>query len=236
MRLLVTRPAVEAEATAEQLRALGHAPIVCPLLIVRQLTGVTVELDGVQALLFTSAAGARAFAAQRSERSIPVIAVGDATADVARALRFMRVRSAQGDGSALVEYVRETLDPARGALLHVSARDVTDVSAGLAAAGFEYRRAILYEAAQATALPQQAASAVRGGAFDGVLFFSPRSANTFVRLLQGAGLAGRCRDAQAFCLSAAIAGEAAALPWATVRTAPSPNQAALLALLPAPGT
>ena len=78
MRLLVTRPAVEAEATAEQLRALGHAPIVCPLLIVRQLTGVTVELDGVQALLFTSAAGARAFAAQRSERSIPVIAVGDA--------------------------------------------------------------------------------------------------------------------------------------------------------------
>ena len=236
MRLLVTRPAVEAEATAEQLRALGHAPIICPLLIVRQLTGVEVDLNGVQALLFTSATGARAFAAQRSERSIPAIAVGDATAEVTRALRFMRVRSAQGDGSALVDYVRETLDPARGALLHISGADVTEISAGLAAAGFEYRRSILYEAAPVTALPQQAASMVRGGAFDGVLFFSPRSANTFVRLLQSAGLTGRCRDAHAFCLSAAIAGEVAALPWATVHTAPAPNQAALLALLPAPGS
>lgn len=236
MRLLVTRPAVEAEATAEQLRGLGHAPIICPLLIVRQLTGVEVDLNGVQALLFTSAAGARAFAALRSERSVPAITVGDATAETARALRFMSVRSAQGDGSALVEYVRETLDPARGALLHITGADIIDIAPGLTAAGFEYRRAILYEAAPVTALPQQAASAIRGGAFDGVLFFSPRSANTFVRLLQQAGLTGRCRDAQAFCLSPAIAGEAAALPWTSVHTAPAPNQAALLALLPAPGS
>jgi uroporphyrinogen-III synthase len=236
MRLLVTRPAAEAETLAEQLRVLGHAPLVCPLLTVRQLPGVTVDLNGVQAILLTSAAGARAFAGARPERNLPVIAVGDATADVARGLRFMNVQSAAGDGAALVDHVRGNLDPARGALLHPSGADVADIGGALACAGFAYRRVVLYQAAPATALPPQAAAAVRAGAFDGVLFFSPRTAHTFVRLLQGAGLTGRCRDAEAYCLSAAVAGEAAPLPWRTVHTAPAPNQPALLSLLPAART
>lgn len=236
MRLLVTRPAAEAEVTAEQLRTLGHAPIVCPLLIVQPQPGFAVDLDGVQALLFTSAAAARAFAAASSERRLPVVTVGDATAEVARALRFQRVRSAAGDGDDLVVLVSDLLDPAAGALLHVSGADVADVGTGLAAAGFEYRRVIGYAAVAATALPRPAAAAIRAGAFDGVLFFSPRTATTFVRLLQQAGLTGRCRDADAFCLSQAVADAAGALPWRSTRTAAAPNQAALLALLPVPGT
>src|SRR3546814_1455751 len=52
----------------------------------------------------------------------------------------------------------------------------------LQADGFTVRRAVLYEAAAATALPAPVAMAFAAGQYDAVLFFSPRTAATFATL------------------------------------------------------
>ncbi|MDP7310868.1 MAG: uroporphyrinogen-III synthase, partial [Alphaproteobacteria bacterium] len=63
MRALITRPREDAEELAQELRRRGLIPVLAPLLTIRNRAGVVPQLDGVQALLLTSANGARALAA-----------------------------------------------------------------------------------------------------------------------------------------------------------------------------
>ncbi|MGH6873042.1 MAG: uroporphyrinogen-III synthase, partial [Rhizomicrobium sp.] len=96
--MLVTRPAGDGEATAEKLKALGHDPILAPLIDIQFRDGGEIALDGVQAILATSANGVRAIARRTPRRDVALFAVGRQTAAAARAARFARVRSADGDG------------------------------------------------------------------------------------------------------------------------------------------
>src|SRR3546814_2179766 len=92
----------------------------------------------------------------------------------------------------------ETCDPTAGPLLHV-AGSVTagDLAGHLRAAGFDLRRDVLYDARTAEALDERIAAALAAGEIDLALFFSPRTAATFVTLVQAAGLADACRTVAA---------------------------------------
>ena len=167
MRILVTRPRDDAEGFAEKLRARGHAVLIEPLLDIRHLPGVTVDLDGVQALLFTSANGVRAFAAASPRRDLGVLAVGDATAAAARAVGFNAVQSAGGNVEDLARLAIAVLRPANGALFHAAGSAIAgDLSGRLEAAGFSVRRAVLYRAETATALTAETRAALASGAVD----------------------------------------------------------------------
>ena len=231
LRVLVTRPAADAAPLADRLRADGFEPAIEPLLAIVP-TGGAVPLDGVQAVLLTSANGARALAGATDRRDLPLFAVGDATAEAAAAAGFARVSAAGGDVAALAALLAERLRPAEGPLLHVSGRDVAgDLGSILAAAGFAVRRAVLYRAEPAQALSPECRRLIAAGAIEAALFFSPRTGRSFVTLADQAGLAGACRGIAAFCLSRAVADAVAAVPWRTVRVADRPAQPSLLAAL-----
>src|SRR5258708_2588521 len=66
-KIWITRAQPGAASTAERVRALGHEAIVAPLLAVRALEDVQVDLRGVAALAFTSANGVRAFSGLSAE-------------------------------------------------------------------------------------------------------------------------------------------------------------------------
>ncbi|HET6969964.1 MAG TPA: uroporphyrinogen-III synthase, partial [Phenylobacterium sp.] len=102
-RIWITRAQPGADATAERVRAMGHDAVVAPLLAVRPLLDVPVDLRGVAALAFTSANGVRAFADVSGERNLKVFALGAATAQAARAAGFKSVLSADGDVEALAD-------------------------------------------------------------------------------------------------------------------------------------
>src|SRR5262245_38438369 len=87
-RIWITRAQPGADVTAERVRALGHEAVVAPLLAVRMIPDVSIDLRGVAALAFTSANGVRAFADASGERGLKVFAVGAATASAARAAGF----------------------------------------------------------------------------------------------------------------------------------------------------
>ena len=233
MRALVTRPRANASSITVALRARGIEVVVEPMLTIKSLR-TTVDLDGIQAALLTSANGAEALAAATTVRALPVLAVGDATATAARALGFPDVISADGDVATLAELVLHRLDPAAGALLHAAGTKVAgDLAGRLGGAGFEVRRAVLYEAQSAQALSDETTRALAAGTIDLVLFFSPRTAMTFVRLVRRARVAEACRQAMAFCLSPAVVEAASAITWRATHSAPQPRQSALLAVIDA---
>jgi uroporphyrinogen-III synthase len=230
-RVLITRPAEDAEDLARRLAGHGFACILAPMLAIRFVDGPPLALAGVQALAATSANGVRAFVHRGPPAApLPVFAVGDKTARVARSLGFARVESAAGDVEALAALIARRLDAAAGSILHGAAGEVAgDLAGRLAAAGFDCRREILYVAEPATRLDAAAAAALASGDLTHVLFFSPRTALTFVGLVSAAGLTDAARRLTACCLSRAVADRVAALPWGERRIAAEPTEAALLA-------
>lgn len=232
MRVLVTRPRPDADETARLLAAAGHDPVVAPLLDIVFDRAATLDLRDTQALLVTSANGARALAAASARRDLPVYAVGAASAEAAHAAGFADVTSADGDVSDLAALVVGACDPGAGPLVHAAGSVAAgDLAGRLAAEGFTVTRAVLYGAEPAAALPEAAATGLRDATLDAVMFYSPRTAAAFVELVNAAGFADRCAGLVACCLSKAVAEAAAALPFAEVRVAARPDQPSLLALL-----
>ncbi len=232
MRLLVTRPRPEGQALAARLRDAGIETFLEPMLDIVPIPHPPLDLNGVQGVLLTSRGAAHALADTTPERGLAIFAVGDATAGVARQLGFGEVRSADGDAAALSRLVRDEADPAGGALLHVrGAHTAGDLAGDLSALGFTVREAVLYEARPAAQLSTGCTGALRDDALDGALFFSPRSAETFVNLVRMAGLEAAAARLDAYCFSDAVATAAGDLDWRRVVVSPRPDLEAMIGLL-----
>ena len=230
MKLLVTRPRDDSADVVRELEAHGHTCLVAPMIDIVAMRD-TVDLEGVQAILATSRNGIRGLAAATQRRDVPVLAVGEATAAEAAAAGFS-AEAAEGDVRSLDTLARATLRPDGGKLLWITGKHVRgDLRADLRAAGFAVERSVLYEARAADSLPDDCAEALRTGALDGVLFFSPRSAQTFVRILAMAGLESAAQSLTAFCLSPAIAAAIAGVAWRDVAVATRTDRETLLTLV-----
>jgi len=231
-RWLVTRPREEAERFADAMRDRGLDPVVAPILEIEPVDPGRIDLADVQAVLATSRNGIDALARRVKRRDLPVLAVGDATAQLARSLGFRDVASAAGDGDDLADLARARLDPAAGVLLHPSGEDVArDLPALLAPAGFTVRRIVLYRARPVAALPSAAVAALAHPGLAGVVFFSPRTAKVFATLAARVELTHRLAGLTAVCLSPAVAQALDPSPWRAVRIADRPDSPSLLARL-----
>jgi len=235
MRLLVTRPEPDASETARRLCALGHSVDVAPMMEIA-FSPEPAALGAPAALLLTSRNAVRALEGWPSAtawRGLPVYAVGETTAALARAVGFNDVRTGAGDVTALAELVRADFDRGAGAILYPAARDrVADVAAMLA--GFTVKTVEAYRAVAATRIEEDIASAIRSAAIDGALFYSRRTATIFAELVEAAGLGAGLERTILFALSAAVAEALARLRPAEVRVAERPDEESLIALIPPP--
>ena len=232
-RLLLTRPRPASIALAHRLKAHGVDALIEPMMTIRLDGTARLDLSGAQAILLTSANGARALAASSpgpEARRLPVLAVGPATAQEARDAGFASVSAAGGDVDALAALAAARLRPDAGRLLHVAGRVSTgDLVPLLSAAGFEAVRISLYDAVAARALSAPARRALEEQTLAGVALFSPRTARLFARLVRESGLEAAAGALTAFCLSQAVAAAAAPLSWRQVSVAAAPDVDALVA-------
>jgi len=236
MKALVTRPREDAAGLVAALTARGIEPLLEPLLTIALAPDASATLAAAlpdaQAVMFTSANGVRAFASASSQRGLPAFAVGDATARAARAAGFARVESAGGDVRALAALAARQLDRTAGSLIHAAASAVAgDLASDLTRAGFTVRRLRLYEAVAAIRLSAESCDAIAAGAVACAIFFSPRTAETFVTLAQAAGIGGHTAAIAAVVLSPAVATALDPLTWRRTEIAAAPNETALLAAL-----
>ncbi|HEX4105064.1 MAG TPA: uroporphyrinogen-III synthase [Rhizomicrobium sp.] len=230
LRILVTRPREDGEEIARHLAAMGHHILLAPLLTVKFLEGSPPDLHGVQAVLITSANGARGLARRTPNRNAAIFAVGPQTAAAAREAGFLRVQSAAGDAATLARAVARWAGPAAGILLHVAGEDANNaLCERLTAHGFQTRRENLYRMEKAARLSDEAAQAIRQGEVDAALFFSPNSAALFAECAARESLP--TDRVIAICISANTAAALKSLTFAETRIAATPDQDALLACL-----
>lgn len=214
MRILVVRPEPGAAATAARLRALGHEPIVVPLLATEALDWqVPVRLP--HAVIITSAAAVRhAGPAAADLQHLPLWCVGEATAAAARSAGWRDVAVGPGTLQGLLDQLAAT---GPHDLLHLAGEDRTAVSVpdGLAINTITLYRARL--------LPLPMLLPV-----DAIVLHSPRTARHVAA--EWDRLGGRRDLVSLFAISPLALG-AAGPGWRAGHAAPTPDDAALLAML-----
>jgi uroporphyrinogen-III synthase len=234
VRLLVTRPQEDGERTAQVLRARGHSVTLAPLLRIEPLAA-DFGPGPFAAVLTTSANAARAVAghAQFAELlSVPLYTVGRHSAEAARTVGFGAVHSAEGDADDLIRIVARELTGAAQTLLYLAGEDRrVDLAEALAQHGLTVRTAIVYRAAAAERLPREAEQAIAAAELDGVLHYSRRSADIFLRCADATGLRERVLMIPHFCLSTQVAAPLADAGAVAIRVALQPDEEALLELI-----
>lgn len=234
MRVLVTRPEPQATATAALLEARGHVVHKAPVARIERLPVALPAVDDVDAVLLTSANGAKALAACRA---LPVYAVGDATARAARAEGATTVSTAHGDWRSLARLLGSDIGPPKGArLLHLAGAEVRgDLEGAAEAMGFAYQRRVVYAARPVPFLAGDTVELLERQALDAVVFFSPAHATIWRRQIERAAMEPLLFPLVAMALSEAVAEPLHGLPWRAVRVAAAPEVASLLDRLEAEG-
>jgi uroporphyrinogen-III synthase len=182
---------------------------VAPLLDIRMGPQRTIASRPYQAVLITSANGARALAdhpAQEKLVSKLAYVVGPQSRAAALGVGFREVVQAGGNASEVMARVRQDLRPNRGPLLYLSGEETSgDLEAGLTKSEFEVERVIMYAAVPASNFPGPIISVIRRRAADGVLLYSRRTAKVWCKCVAQANLESYMDDIMHFCLSAAVA-------------------------------
>jgi uroporphyrinogen-III synthase len=206
VRLLILRPEPGASETAARALAMGLTPMVAPLFEIRGLESGPVDPAGFDAVLLTSANGARH--APAGLVALPCFAVGEGTAAAAERAGFADVRVGPADGAAAAAMIAAA---GLRRVVHPCGRDHLAVEQP----GIAIERRIVY-----------AAEAVDRAPFEGpavAMIHSPRA---------GARFAGLARDRASIAVAAISAAAAAAAGegWAVKAVAPAPRDQALLEL------
>lgn len=239
MRLIVTRPAEDAERQAAQVRALGHEALIRPLMEVYFEHLTPLQLDGVQALIATSRNALRGLSrngAFEEAKGLPLYCVGDSTADYARELGFAEVFSGEGTARDLVPLLVHRLDPQAGSLLYLTGHVLAfDLETPLKSVGFLIPRVILYETRESGAASTRHFAETLAEGIDGVILMSPRTSTIFAGLIKKINLEREAGAIMCYCYSDAIAEPLRDINGLTVEVSSRPTEADLMELIgPAP--
>jgi uroporphyrinogen-III synthase len=206
VKLLILRPEPGASETAGRARAIGLDPVVAPLFAIIAVAGPPVDPGRFEAVLLTSANGARH--APAGLTALPCFAVGESTAAAARSAGFAEVRTGPCDGAAAAAMMAAE---AVGRAVHLCGRDHVAVCAP----GVTIERRVVY-----------AAEPVRRERFEGPAVAMIHSARGGARFAELAGDRSAIAVAAISPAAAAAAGEG----WAAKAVAAAPRDQALLEL------
>jgi uroporphyrinogen-III synthase len=231
-RMLVTRPLPDAEETAWRLAALDIEAVTCPLLTHRTLDTGLPEATGFAAIVFTSANSLRALeerGALGAYLGLKAYAVGDRTAAAAREHGFADVESAGGSFADMVELLAHA--ELEGPVFYPAAQDHRgDLGKSLAPFGAMAITTHVYAMEPVEDISAEVVEALGSGAIAAGLFYSRRTAETFVRLC-GSRLDRAVRTRfGALCLSEAVAEPLLDAHFVRVGLADNPSEDAMMGL------
>ncbi|KYK46872.1 uroporphyrinogen III synthase [Bradyrhizobium liaoningense] len=235
MSILVTRPHPDNEATAESLRARGHAVLLAPVLKFEPVA-VHDESEGPYgAVLVTSANAIRAVAPQLPELGLlklPLFAVGEHTAAAAREAGFAEVIVAGGDAASLRDKVmqsaRDKVLKKKSALLYLAGADLSrDLGGELGAEGFRVVTRTTYRMAPVKHLPRGVCEGFAAHGVEAVLHYSRRSARAFLDAARDEGVEISALAIPHCCLSETVASVLRDAGASRVLVAARPDESAL---------
>lgn len=215
--------------TAQKLRAIGFIPVLSPVLEIAA-TGAQMPQGAFDAVLASSAKGVELARGARAFKALPLHAVGEKTAETARALGW-RADIVAGNAQAILPLLLARYQPPAH-FLYLAGRDRQQtLETGLKAAGHRVAAVEVYEARAAKALSQEAVDAIAAGKIDAILHYSRRSAEIFLALAKDAGILEKARPALHFALSREVAQPLLCEHVPNVGVAERPDEEHLLELL-----
>ena len=211
MAVLVTRPEPDNVTTAEALRRRGFDVLLAPLLRLQPLQIRYDENLAFGGAIFSSANALRAISGHaliELLRELPVFAVGERTAQAARASGFTSVVTADGDVPALRKLIIATVGKAarRKPLLYLCGADVSgDIVAALEQSAITVHASTVYRMLAVEHLPANVGAAFAAQGVEAVLHYSSRSAQSFVAAVRAEALEIAGLATLQICISEAVA-------------------------------
>ncbi|WP_025658177.1 uroporphyrinogen-III synthase [Rhizobium sp. IBUN] len=235
MRVLVTRPQHSGERTAKRLRELGHEPILLPLS--HPVHDANEALRGLSttkgSIAITSAETIRALAAHDAELAVhlarPVFAVGEATAEEARAIGFSSVTASGGSGAELAETIAKK---ASGPVLYLAGSPRAETFEKRASEiGLRITVAECYRMEPTPIAPSTLHSIFAHQRPEAILFFSRQTAEDFFRAAEPQMRPDQADGIRLLCLSKSVGEAVPASLRGAVSIAAMPEERSLLSLL-----
>ena len=229
--ILISRPIDEATQTAEKLEAMGHRVVLAPVI---QVEPVSFELpEDNRSVIVTSKNGVRMGLANIGDKTRPVFAVGEKTADEARGLGFMNVTVGPGTARQLVPLLLECGLTETRKYTHVCGTNLSyNICDVLKNAGLDAENTVTYQTRAVRGLSVGVQEALDEGGIDIALFYSPRSATIFEEVVAEYGRSDWLRSLDALCLSTRVA-ENLLGPWKNKEYAVIPTEKAMFSMLAA---
>lgn len=188
--IIVTRAEPGASETIQRLHQVGYTAVVAPALTLHPRADIALPpTRAISGLVFTSANGVRAYAAQRDDRNIACWCVGPATADAARQEGFSTVHESAGNAIDLAGFIASRSAPTDTPLLHIAnAAAAGNLKRELESLGFAVEFAPLYEMRPTPQLPIVVADLVEQSRPAIVLVHSAKGASAFASMIEDHGL------------------------------------------------
>lgn len=182
MHVIVTRPANDAEPFKSRLEAQGWRVTLAPLINIVPDAIPEDVLRNATALIATSRNALTP--ALKSATDLPLFAVGPGTAAAAREIGFTKIVEGPGTGSELVPILVSRRADLGQCPLYLRGDVIAfDIAGALSEAGIDVMAANAYRSVAAEMLDPAVIKALQNDSIDAVTLMSPRTAQTWARLV-----------------------------------------------------
>lgn len=202
--ILITRPEREANSFARAVEASGFFALAEPLLTIMPLDYQNPESGHYEGLIFTSANAVRVFGCPSGFVDKAVFCVGEHTANTAREQGYANLVTGTGNGLELAELIAGRVKVG-ARLLHITgehaAVSLEDI---LLKERITIEVLTVYTARAAEGFSPQCRAALDNEILAAVTFFSKRTAEIFLSLIEKEGFSGKLRGVKALCISESV--------------------------------
>lgn len=226
--VLITRPHEQAEDFARTLNEYAIKCLCAPVLEYHPLETSLPDLTVYDGLIFTSANGLHILNDISAPR-IPVFTVGDKTAKSAIESGFSDVHSANGNADDLGELLDKSFGQRPAKLLHVCGLNNKEIN--VQHKNIHIEQCVTYRMNRMKELSPAAIDSLRTGHIECVTFFSRRSAENFIKLIEHHDLTSCLPSISALCISNSVLKCVQDLKWKTVAAARYPTRTAMIELI-----
>lgn len=226
-KVLITRPQEDGLTVAETLKNRGLEPLTVPLFSTK--FHPVPQIDSAQGLIITSKNALRAIEAHDELKELPLYAVGDQTAALARQFGFTQILCAGGNAQSLLQLVLKHADPSKGPLYYLSGDVIKmDLVHYLQKLGFQTDRRVVYSLESLSSFPKELFEALQARDISHCMFFSFKTAETFSTLLHKTNLLTLPSFMISLCLSPDVSRAIHKLQWKEIWISPEPSIKALI--------
>ncbi len=234
--IVITRPVGDEIILRDELLEHGYHVIHEPLTEIFLRHDVRMEVEHAlfcepDAVIITSKHAVQALALLTELRDMFLLCVGEATANIAVQLGFDKVSVTGETVEHLVDYILDCYDE-NSHFLYISGEHVSaDLVESLSVRAMEVERIVVYEAIASESLSDTLVEQLKRGQIDAITFFSSRSAQIFLSLVEKSGIIRTLEKLDAFCLSESIANMLEKGNWRKIYSADKATLASMVSCI-----